>query len=316
MRPRIREWTAILITVAGLVGIPLWVFAYNRSLDPTDYRVIHLTGVMKDGAWTTETVTGLNYGLKSFTAAEITLDRGERVLFRLTSADVTHGFYVPELGLGPVEVAPGHVVEIPFVARKTGVFTYYCTTVCGDCHHFMRGFIRIGEGGIVPDAPSSQSMGLCEHHAPPPPRQSDLADLGRDLFRRKGCVACHGESGRGGVPNPNYIKFTVPSLDSLAERMYLYDPQDVETVIDILEKGVDPKTLEGDPPFRRYNRFLAQYQSVSDVIRDGKPAGRRDTTGVHPPMNMPSWDAVLSHRDVDALIAYLLTQYPWEGEDQ
>jgi mono/diheme cytochrome c family protein len=313
---KVREWTGILVTVVGLIGIPLWVFAYNRSLDPPDCRVIHLTGVMKDGVWTTEVVTSLNYGLKSFGAADIKLQKGEKVIFKLTSADVTHGFYVPDLGLGPVEVEPGHVVEIPFEAQKTGAFMYYCTTVCGDCHHFMRGFIQIVEDGMIPAPPRTVAAELCQHDAPPPPRQSPLTDLGRDLFQRKGCVACHGESGRGGVPNPNYIKFTVPALDSLAERMYLYDPEDVETVIDLLEKNVDPKTLEDDPPFRRYNRFLAQYQSVSDMIRVGKPAGRRDTKGVHPPLNMPSWDAVLSPRDTDALIAYLLTQYPWEDEEQ
>jgi mono/diheme cytochrome c family protein len=304
----------ILVTVAGLIGIPLWVFAYNRSLDSPDHRMIRLTGVMKDGVWTTETVTSLNYGLKSFSAADIKLREGERVLFKLMSADVTHGFYVPDLGLGPVEVEPGHVVEIPFEAQKRGTFTYYCTTVCGDCHHFMKGFIRIGEEGTIPASSPSVAAGLCAHDFPSLPRQSPLTDLGRDLFERKGCIACHGESGRGGVSNPNYIKFTVPGLDSLAERMYLYGPEDVETVIDFLEEEIDLKTLEDDPPFRRYNRFLAQYQSVSDVIRIGKPAGRRDTTGVHPPLNMPSWDAVLSDRDIDALIAYLLTQYPWEDE--
>ena len=37
----------------------------------------------------------------------------ERVLFRLISADVTHGFAAPELDLGPVTVPPERVVEIP-----------------------------------------------------------------------------------------------------------------------------------------------------------------------------------------------------------
>jgi plastocyanin/mono/diheme cytochrome c family protein len=303
------------ITVAGLIGLPIWVVAYNRSLDPSDRTVIHLTGVMKDGAWTTETVNSANYGVKTFEPAEIRLEKGERVLFKLTSADVTHGFYVPELGLGPVEVEPGHVEEINFDADTTGVFTYYCTTVCGDCHHFMRGVIRIGSVDQETDLFTLASAAACAHHASPPGNALSMVERGRSLFETKGCIACHNKSGRGGIRNPNYIRFTVPGLDSLAERMYLYEPEDVDTVLELLQEDADLTALESDPPFRRYNRFLAQYQSVTDVIRNGKPAGHRDTSLPAPPLNMPSWDSVLSRRDVDALIAYLLTEYPWE-EDQ
>jgi hypothetical protein len=139
-----------------------------------------------------------------------------------------------------------------------------------------------------------------------------LVERGRLLFERKGCVACHGASGRGGIWNPNYIKYTVPGLDSLAERMYLYDPEDSEVVLTLLEDGIDLDSVSDDPPFRRYNRFLAQYQSVRGVIRDGKPAGLRDTTGLAPPLHMPSWEAVLTDREIDALIAYLLTEFPWD----
>lgn len=313
-----KEWLGVAITMAGLIGIPIWVQAYNRSLDPPDRRVIRLTGVMKDGAWTLENVTATNYGLKTFSRAEVVIEPGERVLFRLTSADVTHGFYVPQLGLGPVVIAPGHVEEISFDADTTGVFMYYCTTVCGDCHHFMRGNIVIGSSSSQQADVGMESMSeenACVHGTHVPHETSDLVARGRAVFDAKGCAACHGTSGRGGVYNPNYINDTVPNLNMLADRMYLFDEIDAETIIKMLEQGDDLQNALEDPPFRRYNRFLAQYESVRNVIRDGKPAARKDTSWVHPPLNMPSWEAVIADEDIDAVIAYLLSEFPWEEEE-
>jgi len=311
---RAREWLGTIIVLAGLFGLPWWVLAYNRSLDPKDRHVIHLTGVMKDGVWTEETVNATNYGSRTFEPAELRLNKGERVLLKLTSADVTHGFYVPELDLGPVEIEPGHVVELEFEADTTGTFTYYCTTVCGHCHHFMRGLIHIGPVAESPN-PLTMPPGLaCPSHQPTLKAPSSLVEQGRALFSKTGCTACHNNDGRGGILNPNYIKFVVPGLDSLAERMYLFDPEDVTTIVDLLEEDADLGALEEDPPFRRYNRFLAQYHSVRGVIQNGKPAGYRDSTLAAPPLHMPAWHAVLEDRDIDAIIAYLLTKYPWDEE--
>lgn len=308
----IQEGAAVAVTLAGLIGIPVWVAGREKAHDPPDRRVIELTGVKKDGVWTAEAVTGFNYGAKSFGPAEIMMRPGEKVLLRLTSADVTHGFYVPDLGIGPCIVEPGHVEEIPFTADTTGVFVYYCTAVCGDCHHFMRGLIRIGEGGGEAGLAVQDPVVSCPHHRPGPGEAGSLAEHGRRLYESKGCVACHGAAGRGGVRNPNYIKGTVPRLDMLAERMHLYEREDVETILGLMERRADLEALDADAPFRAYHRFLAQYHSVREVIRNGRPAGRRDTTGVVPPLSMPSWAAALSDRDVDALIAYLLTVFPWE----
>jgi hypothetical protein len=94
--------------------------------------------------------------------------------------------------------------------------------------------------------------------------------------------------------------------------MYLFDPEDVTAIVDLLEQNIELATLEEEPPFRRFNRFLAQYNSVRGVIQEGKPAGFRDSTLAAPPLHMPSWDAVLDERDIDAIIAYLLTEYPWD----
>ena len=136
------------------------------------------------------------------------------------------------------------------------------------------------------------------------------------MFRRNGCFTCHGEKGKGGVPNWNYVKDTIPPLSTLAERMLIPDKEGADAIVGAMERGADPKTLSGDPPFARYNAFLAQYQSVKDVIRKGNPPGKKDPKGLAPPLEMLAFGSRLSERDMDDLIAYLLTLEPWEGDNK
>jgi heme/copper-type cytochrome/quinol oxidase subunit 2 len=132
-----KEKLAIASVVIVLVTVPLTVFYYQNIFRPSRYanRVITITGVGDRGVWTLDGVSGLNYWWKSFEPATIHLRLNERVVFRFLSADVFHQFYVPELGIGPLNVNPGYVEEIRFSAEKAGVFRYYCTSMCGGCHN-------------------------------------------------------------------------------------------------------------------------------------------------------------------------------------
>jgi len=161
------------------------------------------------------------------------------------------------------------------------------------------------------EAPDAAAM-----KAPAPePRFADLAARGKWLFKNKACGACHGPDGRGGVPNPNSIQGTVPSLAELPDRLMLFDEEDAKLVVERLESGETPNADEQPPPFRTWPRFVAQYNAVQGVVRDGNPAGRKDPGGPPPPLNMPAWKGQLSARDVDAIIAWLLQSYDWEDED-
>lgn len=145
---------------------------------------------------------------------------------------------------------------------------------------------------------------------PQPPAGVSRVERGKWLFKRKGCFLCHGEEGRGGVHNYNYVKDAVPALNTLAERLMLFDPQDARAIVEKLDKGEDLEKLADDPPISRYNVFLAQYKAVRELIRNGNRAGKKAPDGPQPPMSMPSWEHALSPGDVDSLIAYLITLEP------
>ncbi len=140
----LHELVAALFVLAALIGLPFGIAHYQRALlTRPGVRVVELTGVRGDGVWTEEPVEGWNYWWKTFRPATITLREGEEVVLRLTSADVTHTFPAPQLGVGPVDVEPGHVVEVRLKGIRSGKVLYMCTEICGDRHFFMHGTIRV-----------------------------------------------------------------------------------------------------------------------------------------------------------------------------
>jgi cytochrome c553 len=319
MRETRVEMAAGLVSVVGIIAAMVYPFVYEtRSVErrlPPGARMITLTGVAITGTWTEEDVNGGNYWYRHFSPARPVLRVGQPTLLRLKSADVNHSFYCPGLGVGPIEVHPGIVSEVLVTPLREGVFEYYCTTICGDPHFGMRSAVVVlREGAPVPPVspPKTEPYWL----ASPPPAGQPRVARGAWLFRRDGCFTCHGENGKGGVPNWNYVKDTIPPLSTLAERMLIPDKEGADAIVGAMERAVDLKSLSGDPPFARFNAFLAQYQSVKDVIRKGNPPGKKDPKGPQPPLEMLSFGARLSERDIDDLIAYLLTLQPWEGEQK
>jgi len=71
-----------------------------------------------------------------FTPKEITLKQGEAVTLRLTTEDVTHGFYMKTLGIDAV-IEPGHPTEITLTPQTAGSFTTICDHFCGEGHGNM-----------------------------------------------------------------------------------------------------------------------------------------------------------------------------------
>lgn len=54
----------------------------------------------------------------------------------VTSADVIHSFSIPSLYL-KVDAIPGRLKELYFIASRVGLFTGYCTELCGAGHAHM-----------------------------------------------------------------------------------------------------------------------------------------------------------------------------------
>jgi len=72
-----------------------------------------------------------------FAPSTFTVDQGDTVRFRVTSVDVTHGFFVSGYGES-AQLAPGQEAVLEFVADQKGTFTISCSVFCGSGHGGMR----------------------------------------------------------------------------------------------------------------------------------------------------------------------------------
>ncbi|MCY7389173.1 MAG: cytochrome c oxidase subunit II, partial [Burkholderiales bacterium] len=61
---------------------------------------------------------------------------GKRVRLLVTSNDVIHGWYVPQLGINQYGI-PGFIKDVWFKADMVGTFKGQCSQICGKLHGYM-----------------------------------------------------------------------------------------------------------------------------------------------------------------------------------
>lgn len=72
-----------------------------------------------------------------FVPSTITLKKGETVKLRVTSEDVTHGFFSRAFKFD-TDLAPGQTQEMTVTPEKTGTFLAICHHFCGAQHANMK----------------------------------------------------------------------------------------------------------------------------------------------------------------------------------
>jgi cytochrome c oxidase subunit 2 len=78
----------------------------------------------------------------AFAPAEIHLSVNEPVILELTSADVHHGFNLPDFGVR-ADVIPGQKARVKVTPDKTGTFAFFCDYFCGTGHEGMQGQVVV-----------------------------------------------------------------------------------------------------------------------------------------------------------------------------
>lgn len=78
----------------------------------------------------------------SFTPNTITVPAGSRVTFYVTSADVEHGFSIPETGVNTM-VTPGWVSSVSHTFAKRGTYLLVCNEYCGGGHQLMAAKVEV-----------------------------------------------------------------------------------------------------------------------------------------------------------------------------
>jgi cytochrome c oxidase subunit II len=186
-RPPVQSTT--LIMAGGLIFPTvtlLILLTYSLVLSPAtisppaeDPLRIHVTGHM----WWWEVFYEAPDGEPIATANEIRLPLGRPVSITVTTADVIHSFWIPNL-TGKIDMIPGHENRIAFTPNRTGVMRGQCAEFCG-LQHTRMSFYAVVEPPDVFAAWLERQAG--------PAREPDTEQLeaGRAAFLDSGCGACH-----------------------------------------------------------------------------------------------------------------------------
>ena len=173
------RWGDPFIAVAG-VAIPFVILASVYVLSLRE-----MNGLASDGRGARLTIEVIGhdwwwearYPNGAETANEIHIPVGEPVELELTTADVIHSFWVPELQVKTDQI-PGQTNRQWLQADEPGTYRGQCAEFCGLQHANMVFYVIADEGfdGWVEDQAQNAAA---------------VATEGEELFQESSCAGCH-----------------------------------------------------------------------------------------------------------------------------
>lgn len=178
-------------------------------------------------------------------ANEIHIPTGETVKVILTTADVIHSFWVPELQT-KTDMIPGKINQTWLETNTPGRYRGQCAQFCGLQHANMAFY-------VVADPPAVFQAWLANQAAPAPAPQTPLAAAGFGVFTSQTCAGCHtiGGTTAAGVVGPNLTHLasrqTIAAgrMQNNAENLatWISDPQDVKPGAEMPPTQLSPSDL-------------------------------------------------------------------------
>ncbi len=172
-------WTVIPLIIVIALGVIGTDALLNIHQSPTEQDlVVNVTGFQ--WAWRFE------YPEYNFDSTELVLPVERPVLFKLTSQDVNHSFFIPEFRI-KMDALPGIVNEVRLTPTQIGEYRTYCAELCGTSHAYMIARVRVVDQATFERWVQERKEAV-----------QDLAGQaaeGRQVYQDVGCVGCHSIDG-------------------------------------------------------------------------------------------------------------------------
>ena len=136
---------------------------------------------------------------------------GKRVRLLITSNDVIHGWYVPQLGINQYGI-PGFIKDVWFKADMVGTFKGQCSQICGKLHGYMPISVVVkseadyakwaeeskGKWGAK-STPAAAAIAAPGEDDGKVFTMAEAKDKGEKVYAAN-CAACHQPTGKGMPP--------------------------------------------------------------------------------------------------------------------
>jgi cytochrome c oxidase subunit 2 len=174
-------WTVIPLLIC--VGLFFWgMNGYMKyAVAPGDAMEIEVTG--KQWLWE------FTYPDGSKTINDLHLPVNKPAKFVMTSEDVLHDFFVPDMRV-KMDVVPGRYTQIWFTPTVLGQHTFTCAEYCGKDHSGMKGILTVESDEEFRKFVATGGTEW-EDYA----KKGDWAGWGALQYKRKGCESCHSIDG-------------------------------------------------------------------------------------------------------------------------
>ena len=205
-------WTIAPAVILVIMAVPTiqTIFALESappaSPDGNQPLVINVIG--KQWWWEFQyPENALGNGQPLTTANELVIPTGRTVYLSITSDNVIHSFWIPQL-MGKIDAMPNHDNRIWFTAEEPGQYWGQCAEYCGIQHAQMR-------MNVIAMTPTDYQAWVTRSSRPADP-VTDIAKEGAEAFTANGCAGCHTIDG-----NPTAIGKIGPNLSHFGSRTTL-----------------------------------------------------------------------------------------------
>jgi cytochrome c oxidase subunit 2 len=177
---KIVVWGGIVFPVATLSVLLLYGFSILKAGEQLARgdNPVHISVVGEQWWW--RVVYRHDDGRTTESANEVRIPTGRPVEIELSTADVIHSFWLPAYA-GKIDMVPGRINRLHFVADKPGIVRGQCAEYCGGAHALMAFY-------AVAMAPADYDAWLARERTDAQPA---AVKAGERLFLASGCGGCH-----------------------------------------------------------------------------------------------------------------------------
>ncbi|GGA50806.1 cytochrome c oxidase subunit 2 [Kroppenstedtia guangzhouensis] len=175
-------WIIIPVILLVILAIPTLTTTFTLAEKPSEEEDALRVKVTAHQYWWEFYYPDL--GIK--TAQELHIPAGKRVHLELTSDDVVHSFWVPELG-GKQDMTPGRTNHMWLDAKEPGVYAGRCAELCGASHALMN-------FEVVADEQSDFDKWVAKRQKPSSEPRTAEQEAGKKVFSQN-CMSCHAIEG-------------------------------------------------------------------------------------------------------------------------
>jgi cytochrome c oxidase subunit 2 len=193
-------WTIIPAVLLACIAVPTVKMVFDVNTYPSNAMTINVTG--HRWWWQYDYVNQSNPLQTLFsTANQLHIPAGKKVVLALTSDDVIHNFWAPELA-GKIYAIPGRHNKLLIEADQPGTYYGQCAEYCGTSHANMR--LQV----IAQTPQDFLSWEAGQQQGPAGPPTTGDAAAGYALFQSSGCAGCHTIRGvSAGTVGPDLTHF-------------------------------------------------------------------------------------------------------------